>query len=353
MIGIIGATGFTGKLVADELIRRKANFFIAGRNAQSLRDLSKSLNAVPYRVIDVQDSATFNALEGCTLIINCAGPFTDFGEAIVQEAIARRAHYLDTTGEQGFIKLVYDKYHEQAKAVGIVLVPSCAYEYAIGDAIGAQLIADFPQCQSIEMIYDMEEMHTSPGTRKSVVRAVTAPGFSLKNGLLVEGRPAAITRKIQLNGKTVPAMSFPSGEALMLPRHTDVQNVDSFMTAKAPLFILQTVAALGQSVMQIFGDFIVNKMTTGAPTLAQRQNSTFLIQARTKIGSEAHSITVTGKDPYLLTAVIISEAALRLHHNIPVDSGAITPAMIGGADLIRKLLEDAGAKWFSTSGSFL
>lgn len=188
MIGIIGATGFTGRLVASELQKRQANFFIGGRNEQSLRALSESLGGTSYRVIDVQDGSTFRALDGCTTIINCAGPFTDFGEPVVQAAIARRAHYLDTTGEQGFIKLVYDRYHEQAKAAGIVLVPACAYEYAIGDALGAQLCIDFPECRNIEMIYSMDEMHTSPGTRKSVVRAVAASGFSLKNGKFVEGR---------------------------------------------------------------------------------------------------------------------------------------------------------------------
>ncbi len=348
MIGIIGATGFTGKLVASELHKRQANFFIGGRNEQSLRALSESLGGTPYRVIDVQDGATFRALDGCTTIINCAGPFTDFGEPIVQEAIARRAHYLDTTGEQGFIKLVYDKYHQQAKAAGIVLVPACAYEYAIGDALGGQLCIDYPQCRNIEMIYSMEEMHTSPGTRKSVVRAVAAPGFSLKNGKFVEGKPAAIVKKAQVDGRTVSIMSFPAGEALMLPRHTEVQNVDSFITTKAPLMVLQGMAALGQMVMNVAGDFIVDKMTTGAPSMEQRQNSKFLIQASTKIDATPHSITLTGADPYLLTAIIISEAALSLQNNARELHGAISPAMIGGADFIRKLLEDAGAKWVAS-----
>ncbi|MFA7338533.1 MAG: saccharopine dehydrogenase NADP-binding domain-containing protein [Candidatus Obscuribacterales bacterium] len=347
MIGLIGATGFTGKLVADELKKRNADFFLAGRNEQSLQTLSESLGGVPFRIIDVQDSSTFNALDGCKIIINCAGPFTDFGEPIVQEAIARRAHYLDTTGEQGFIKLVYDKYHEQAKDAGIVLVPACAYEYAIGDALGAQLCSDFPQCRAIEVIYSLNEMHTSPGTRKSIVRAIAAPGFCLKNGQLVESKSIAISRKTRSDARAVSMVSFPAGEALMLPRHTNVQEVSSYFTAAAPAVLLQASAALGQLLMNVAGDFIVGKIKASVPTITQRQSTTFTIQANAINEIASHNITVKGNDPYWLTAVIICGAVDHLLANPPSEFGAITPAMIGGADLIQKLLEKSGGEWFA------
>lgn len=349
MIGIIGATGFTGRLVASELIERKSEFFLAGRNEQALQTMAQNLGGVPYRVIDVQDRSTFKALDGCKIIINCAGPFTDFGEPIVQEAIARRAHYLDTTGEQGFIKLVYDKYHEQAKAAGIVLVPACAYEFAIGDAMGGQLCSDFAQCQSIEFVYSLEEMSTSPGTRKSIVRAFAASGFHLSKGQLVEGRPGALSRKTHIDGKAFSIVSFPAGEALMLPRHTNVQDVNTYFTAGAPPILLQVSAAFGQLLMRVAGDFIVKRTSTKVPSVTERQSTTFLIQASTAIGVSSHSITVKGNDPYWLTAIIICGAIDHLLSNPPSQFGAITPAMIGGAKLIRELLEKSGAKWIAKS----
>jgi short subunit dehydrogenase-like uncharacterized protein len=349
MIGIIGATGFTGKLVASELKKRKAEFFIAGRNEQSLQALSESLGGVPFRIMDVEDSSTFSALDGCKIIINCAGPFTDFGEPIVQEAIARRAHYLDTTGEQGFIKLVYDKYHEQAKVAGIVLVPACAYEYAIGDAMGAQLCSEYPQCQAIEFVYSLNEMHTSPGTRKSIVRAFAASVFYLSKGQLVEGRPGAMSRKTHIDGKAFSIVSFPAGEALMLPRHTNVQEVNSYFTAGAPPMLLQASATLGQLLMKVAGDFIVGKINASVPTITQRQSTTFTIQANAINGKSSPSVTVKGNDPYWLTAIIICGAVDHLLTNPPSEFGAITPAMIGGASLIQDLLEKSGVKWSATS----
>ncbi|MBY0549738.1 MAG: saccharopine dehydrogenase NADP-binding domain-containing protein [Candidatus Obscuribacterales bacterium] len=348
MIGIIGATGFTGKLVASELKKRKTNFFIAGRNEQLLRTMSESLGDTKYRIIDVQDSATFKALDGCKIIINCAGPFTDFGEPVVQEAIARGCHYLDTTGEQGFIKLVYDKYHEQAKSTNIVLVPACAYEYAITDAMGAELWKNFPECSAMEFIYSLKGMYTSPGTRKSIVRAMAAPAFFLQNGKLVESRSATLSRKTQLNGRAVSIMSFPGGESLMIPRHTKVMDVNTFLAAEAPPMLLQASAAFGQFIMKVAGDFIVNRTTTQVPSNEQRKNTTFVIQANTKIGTDSQSITVTGNDPYWLTAVIVTGAAIQLQANPPRELGAITPTMISGSDFIRNLLEKSGTKWVAS-----
>jgi len=348
MIALIGATGYTGKLVASELQKRKRDFFIAGRNEQALQTLSASLGGVEYRIIDVQNKVTFRALDGCKIIINCAGPFTDFGEPIVQTAIARGAHYLDTTGEQGFIKLVYDRYHEQAKAAGIVLVPACAYEYAIGDAMGSQLCSDFPQCRAIDLIYSMGEMYTSPGTRKSIVRAMANAGFLFKDGQIVESRPAALARKEQIDGRAVSIMSFPGGEVLMLPRHTSVQDVTTFITAGAPPVVLQASAALGQLIMKFAADLIVNKISSAVPSKAQRERAAFSIQANGKTGNSSQSIRVTGNDPYLLTAFIICGVTEHLLTSAAVEFGAITPAMVGGAGLIRRLLEQCGAQWVAS-----
>ncbi len=132
---------------------------------------------------------------------------------------------------------------------------------------------------------------------------------------------------------------------MMIPRHTKVTDVNTFLAAEAPPILLQASAAFGQFIMKAAGDFIVKRTTTQVPSGEQRKNTTFLVQAKTKIGTESQSITVTGNDPYWLTAVIITGAAIQLQTNPPGARGAITPSMIGGADFIRKLLANTGTKW--------
>ena len=359
MIGVVGATGFTGKLVAGELRRLNAEFFIAGRNETSLKELSSSLDGVPTRNINVQDRSTYSSLEGCSVIINCAGPFTDLGEAIVQEAIKRRAHYLDLTGEQGFIKLVYDKYHEQAIAAGVVLVPACAFEYAIGDAAGSQISAKMPDCSKMELTYFVNGGHTSSGTRKSIVRAFAAKGYLLRNGALRESAPASVVQKTKFNGRDLSALSFPGGEVLMLPRHTKLQDITTFMAADVPEAITPLIAMLGQSFIRLTADLLVNSTSTKSPTLAEREGTSFTIIATgtgtgSGTGSEkdpqndsTRSITVSGKDPYLLTAKIIAGSAFHLETNKPPNLGAISPSMILDAKFIQELVTSGGVKWSS------
>ncbi len=49
-------------------------------------------------------------LEPCAAVIACAGPFCDHGEPIVAAAAETGTNYIDTTGEQPFIGLVFDRY---------------------------------------------------------------------------------------------------------------------------------------------------------------------------------------------------------------------------------------------------
>jgi short subunit dehydrogenase-like uncharacterized protein len=113
--------------------------------------------------------------------------------------------------------------------------------------------------------------------------------------------------------------------------------------------LLQVSAAFGQLLMKVAGDFIVKGTSAKVPSVTERQSTAFLIQAGTTIGVSSHSITVKGNDPYLLTAIIICGAVDHLLKNPPSQFGAITPAMIGGAKLIRELLEKSGVKWIAKS----
>src|SRR5688572_24083337 len=119
MIGVIAATGFTGSLIAEKLIKSGCACRLMGRNEKKLQALVQRLQTdAEYAVFDAQHDTTFGALDGCNVIINCAGPFTELGEPVVREAVRRGIHYLDTTGEQAFIRLVIEKYGPLAEQQG-------------------------------------------------------------------------------------------------------------------------------------------------------------------------------------------------------------------------------------------
>lgn len=348
MIGIVGATGFTGKLVASELQKRGAKFFVSGRNEGAVKALSAENGNIEWRILDVQRPQTYAALDGCSTIINCAGPFLDYGEAIVQEAIKRKCHYLDLTGEQAFIKLVYDKYDLEAKSAGVCLIPAFAFEYAIGDAAAAILCARLQNCNTVEIAYLMDgSNNTSAGTRKSIIRAIAASGYQLRKGQLIESAPAAFHKRIENERKTL--ISFPGGEVLMLPKHSPAEEITTYMAMEIAPQAISLIRMFGQGALRLFGEFFIKNAGRKVPSLADRASTVFQISVTASGESGKHSLSIKGTDPYGLTAVLVAEAAMHIeaqmagNGNIP--AGAISPSMLAGAELIRSATIRISVSW--------
>jgi len=348
MIGVVGATGFTGRLVASRLQELNAQFCLLGRSLPRLEKIASEIRGVPTRRINVLDSSTFGALEGCDVVINCAGPFIQLGEPIVREAVARRIHYLDTTGEQAFIKLAYDKYGASAREQQIALVPACAFEYALGDAAGTLVLEQLPDCDTLEIVYWVEGMHASAGTKKSAILAMTSPGFQLLDQKLVELPPAAIIRRLEIDGRSRCAFSFPGGEVLMLPMHASIHSVATLIALDLPQALISSLATASRILLKSGLSKIVIALVdalAGEPTTEQRISTRFTMVCTGSSSSGSRQLTISGADPYWVTAAIVAGLAGHLDRHQPVRGGALSPAMVAGAELIQNITSSVGVSW--------
>jgi len=350
MIGVIAATGFTGRLIAAELKALNADFFVAGRNEAALKKLSTALSGVAWRHLDVLQSQTFNCLSDCRVIINCAGPFIDFGEPIVQEALTRNCHYLDLTGEQAFIKLIFEKYDEQAKQNQLALIPGCAFEYALGDAAGAQICEELSDCRVIDVLYHVQNMHTSAGTRRSIIRALSSPGFEFSQGKLNKVAPGSRMSRAQIEGKTYTIVSFPSGEALMLPKHCALDEIQTFMSVDAPPFLVSALAKIAPPILSTFSDVLVKAIKSDAyPSEEQRRSTNFVLRVGGRAKEKRRELMLKGNDPYGLTAQIAAHVAVSLAQQGPLSCGAISPSMVAGFQFIKNIVCKDGVTWSDQS----
>jgi short subunit dehydrogenase-like uncharacterized protein len=148
-IAVYGASGYQGRLVAAELRRRGfgEGVILAGRSAERLsaaaREVGLSDSGVELRVAGTDDvDALVAAFEGADAVINCAGPFTVSGDAIVRAAIRARTHYVDTCGEQFFIKHIYDAYADSAAQAGVTVIPAATDGGVPGDLLAHLIAAD-------------------------------------------------------------------------------------------------------------------------------------------------------------------------------------------------------------------
>jgi len=134
---IYGATGYTGRLVADYLARTyglggEVKWAMAGRSADKLAAVRDEIGApadTPLVVADANDSASLAAMAaraGC--IATTVGPYQLYGEPVVAACIEAGTDYVDLCGEPAWMHQMIDKYDAKAKASGARIVFSCGFD---------------------------------------------------------------------------------------------------------------------------------------------------------------------------------------------------------------------------------
>src|SRR5678816_1209969 len=127
---LFGATGFTGRLVADYL-KRSAEpgpvlWAIAGRSRDKLEALGLG---VPIVVGDALDPAAVRAMASrTTAVCTTVGPFARYGSELVAACAEAGTHYCDLTGEVQWMRRMIDAHHERAKQTGARIVQPCGFD---------------------------------------------------------------------------------------------------------------------------------------------------------------------------------------------------------------------------------
>ncbi|HEY0483673.1 MAG TPA: saccharopine dehydrogenase NADP-binding domain-containing protein [Kofleriaceae bacterium] len=127
---VFGATGFTGRLVADYLAgtaaREALRWAIAGRSRDKLEALGRG---VPIVVGDALDPAAMRALARRTQVVcTTAGPFARYGSELVAACAEAGTHYCDLTGEVPWMRRMIDAHHEHARQSGARIVHTCGFD---------------------------------------------------------------------------------------------------------------------------------------------------------------------------------------------------------------------------------
>jgi len=131
---VYGATGYTGRLVAEEAARRGLHVAVAGRDAAKVDALAARLG-VPGRTFALDDPATVRqALRGVRVLLNVAGPFELTAEQLIDACIAEGVHYLDTTAELATYRLAEGR-SAAATEAGVMLAPGVGWDVVPSDAV--------------------------------------------------------------------------------------------------------------------------------------------------------------------------------------------------------------------------
>ena len=350
---LVGATGYTGRLVAAALAESGLPFLLTGRNAEKLERLAGEVDA-PRAVLDVRDDAALrDTFRPGDVVINCAGPFMELGEPVVAAAVERGAHYLDTTGEQPFMKRVRDRYHEAARSAGVAVTCAMAFEYALGDAAAARAGARLEApLERVDVVYAMAGAGASRGTRRTMARMAGQRGWALVDGELVREPMAARRRTVELpGGETVHAFAFTSGEVLTVPRHTPARTVRGWIVAAKGTVNLLRLLSPALPVLAPLARPLVDvalRFAPEGPRHERRHHDTFTVVVHAAGPDDGFSRTaVQGHDPYGLTAAVIVLGA-RACLDGPAATGVLAPSeLVPPDELLGNLV---GRSWISLLG---
>lgn len=336
-IAVYGATGFTGRLIAKELRERGADLVVAGRNRGKLDALAQELGGVPVVAASLDDPAALRELLGpCAAVVACAGPFTLYGEPLLAAAAETGTHYLDTTGEQPFIKLAFDRYGARAKETGAALVSGMGFDYVPGDLIAALTAAGMGPLEEIAIAYCVQGFAPTQGTALSALEI-------MRGGDLVwnDGGWQAAPRSAGGGRWRFPApvgeqrmLRYPAGEQITVPRHIETARVRTMLSGMAvpprmtPLLAAATpLLGLAMRAGPLRGaTAALVRRLPAAPSEKARKASTFVVSCEARAGKRRRRGTVRGADVYGLTAASLAQAATLCAAPSYHRRGALAPA---------------------------
>ena len=136
-IVVYGASGFTGRLVAEYLASRNGEphdltWAMAGRSLDKLAAVRDEIGApkdTPLIAADAADPASLEAmLKRTKAVLTTVGPYQLYGTDLVAACVKSGTDYLDLCGEPVWMRQMIDKYQAAAKASGARIVFSCGYD---------------------------------------------------------------------------------------------------------------------------------------------------------------------------------------------------------------------------------
>ncbi|MCW3014090.1 MAG: saccharopine dehydrogenase [Solirubrobacterales bacterium] len=360
-IVVFGATGYTGDLTARALVARGARPVLAARNPERLQALAAELGGLPTRVADVEDPTSVAALvQRGDVLLSTVGPFTRWGAPAVEAALAKGAHYLDSTGEGAFIRRVFEGWGPRAAAGGSALVTAFGYDWVPGNLAGALALREAGVAAArVEVAYFITGSggpgDMSGGTRASAAGALIDPAYSWRGGRLVTERGAARVKRFTLRpGKTATGISVGTSEAFALPRlKPGLVGVDVYLgwfgPASHPMSAISAVTSTATKLPGVRGlltglmDRAV-KGSTGGPDAQARAKSGSLVLANAYDagGGLLSEVRLEGVNGYTFTAEILAWGAMAAAAGGLQGTGALGPVDAFGLAALQEGAAGAG-----------
>lgn len=391
-IALVGATGFTGQLVAERLLEyapEGLTLALAGRSLDKLKALVARLPTGAQRfVLREVDSTDLTKVRALTkesrVVCTTVGPYLKYGLPLMQACAEEGTHLCDLSGEVGFMRTTIDRFDATAKQTNARLVHSCGFDsipsdlglYALhrwllqqkrsGEFVQATMAVisakgGFSGGTIASMLSGLDAMRDDRSQRKVMADPYAlSPDRAVEPTLGDEREQHGMVFDRFLNQWTAPfvmasintrvvrrsnaLLGYPYGRAM---KYREVMAVRRGLRGLVRAAGVTAVSGLtGMALMSDALRPLVAKALPKpgqGPSEEQRRQGRFKVrhEVMTPDGSRAHCVVEGQGDPgYLATSKMLAESALCLaldDARLPQRFGVLTPATAFELVLVERL----------------
>jgi short subunit dehydrogenase-like uncharacterized protein len=336
---LYGGTGYTGRLIAEEAVRRKMQPILAGRDAHAVRKIAEELY-LEHRCFGLGNETVLReSIRGAKLVLNCAGPFSATAGPLIAACLAERVHYLDITGELDVIEAAA-KCDEQAQQAGVVIMPAVGFDVVPSDCLAASLAAQLPSATKLTLAFSGLNS-LSPGTAKTMVESLALGGRARIDGKIQRVPVAWKTREVPFREGPLPAVTIPWGDVASAYYSTGIGNIEVYAaTPKQQIAMLARwrwlFSLLKFSPLRHVIGWLIDRQLSG-PTSTRRERETASLWGRVE-DTQGRFVegTLTTPNGYGLTVLTALAMVERLLAGIG-KSGYLTPSKAFGPSFITEI----------------
>jgi len=381
-IVVFGATGFTGRKVAEYLARSAPpdlRWAIAGRSRDKLEAVKAKLTGIDERCksvgvleASIDDAVSLaNMAQSTRVLVTTVGPFIDYGEPVVRACIEQGTDYVDSTGEPFFVELLLARYSASAESQKVRVVPNCGFDSIPADLGAYFTVQKLPAGQPIRMSGYMKfKAAFSGGTERSALKSLVPPKDRVRvpprlpaRGRKVSLAKPSVRRRPDMNGWSAPLPTIDASVVLRSAASVDRYGPDfsyahhvihpSFLIMLAAFWFFGSLALFVRIAPFRAAFLNMAKKSGEGPSDEQMSRSWFKMRFEAECAGQTITTEVSGGDPgYGETSKMLAESALCLAQDrasLPARAGVLTPVEAMGEPLLARLTR-AGLK-FEVLGS--
>lgn len=338
---IYGAYGYTGQLITELAVSKGLKPLLVGRSEQKLSAFANK-HHLSYIVVDVNSLHLLDkVIDDYTLILNCAGPFSETAKQVIKYCIDKQLHYTDITGEIAVFEMA-KTFNASAVQNNVMIMPGTGFDVVPTDCLSKYLSEQLEDATSLELAFKGVG-GASHGTTITMISGMDKGGAIRKDGKIIAVPNAYEVKKFDFDRSDLTAVTIPWGDVSTAFHSTGIPNIKVFM-AMSPKTIQKLKwtnyfkCFLGMSVVQ---NLMKSQVKEGGPSEADRKKGkSFVVGQVSNDSGVVKKARLQTIEAYTLTAesaVLIAEKIVSGNFK----AGYQTPSSAYGYQLV---LEIRGSK---------